>query len=229
VAAPPLRAVLFDFAGTTFDDRGILTVAGVQRHAAARGIEIADADAAAAIERTMVYIHQPEHDEAKIGSDLSQEAHRHTWQGLIAEAGPWPDALAEAIYEALVDNEAWLPYPDTLEVLGALSAHGVPVGLVSNIGWDIRPALERAGALAHLQTVLLSWEEGLVKPDPAFFALACERLGSQPGETLFVGDNPETDGGAVQVGLSALLLPSERPTGRPRGLARVLPLVGAAP
>jgi epoxide hydrolase-like predicted phosphatase len=36
--------------------------------------------------------------------------------------------------------------------------------------------------------VIYSHEEGMAKPEPRFFALACERLGVQPAEMLFLDD-----------------------------------------
>jgi HAD superfamily hydrolase (TIGR01549 family) len=109
-------------------------------------------------------------------------------------------------------------------VLGALRDAGVPVGVLSNIGWDIRPAFERVGALASLRTVVLSCEHGVAKPDPALFALACERLGAHPSRVLYVGDDPVKDGAAVRAGMPVYLLPSARDANTPRGLAAVLRL-----
>ena len=36
--------------------------------------------------------------------------------------------------------------------------------------------------------VIYSHEEGMAKPEPRFFALACERLGVQPAEMIFLDD-----------------------------------------
>jgi hypothetical protein len=41
--------------------------------------------------------------------------------------------------------------------------------------------------------VILSFEVGLVKPDPAIFHLVCDGLGIQLAEILFVGDIPAAD------------------------------------
>jgi beta-phosphoglucomutase-like phosphatase (HAD superfamily) len=53
------------------------------------------------------------------------------------------------------------------------------------------------GSLAgHPGRWMLSYEVGLVKPDPAIFRLVCDRLELQPAETLFVGDTPSQCAGA---------------------------------
>ena len=82
------------------------------------------------------------------------------------------------------------------------------------------------GALDSLHTVVLSCEEGLAKPDPALFTVACERLGTHPSRVLYVGDDPVKDGAAVRAGLPVYLLPSERDASVPRGLGAVLRLAG---
>lgn len=224
-AAPP-EVVLFDFAGTLFDDTGVLTPAALIAEARARGVELDDARAREVIRRALAYADAPERAAARAGADLSPLAHRRSWTRLYADAGPYPPGLADALYACVTDNDAWLPYPDAVPVLQALRDAPVRVGLLSNIGWDIRPALARAGVLERLDAVMLSCEEGLAKPDPALFQRACERLGAPPGRVLYVGDDPVKDGTAARAGLPVYLLASERRAGTPRGLAAVLRLAG---
>lgn len=218
--------VLFDFAGTLFDDRGVVTPAGLARCAERRGIALAESSAAEMIEQTLAYANAPERRAAKNGSDLSQEAHRRVWTRLIRESGSCPAELVESFYDCLTDNDSWRPYPDVRSVLESLSDAGVALGVLSNIGWDIRPAFDRAGILSLFDTVVLSFEEGLAKPDPALFLRACERLATPPARVLYVGDDHFNDGAAVLAGLSAYLLASDRSGRRPRGLDVVLGCVG---
>lgn len=219
-----VEAVLFDFSGTLFDDTGVLTAPTLTASAARHGVELGEDEAEETIRRMLAHVDSPEGFAAREGCDLSVDAHRTVWTRLIAEAGPYGPELTEALYSCLTDPEAWHPYPDTVPVLRALHEAGVPVGVLSNIGWDIRPAFARAGALDALHTVVLSCEQGLAKPDPDLFALACERLGAEPSRVLYVGDDPAKDGAAVRAGLPVYLLPSERDVRTPRGLAPVLRL-----
>lgn len=40
------------------------------------------------------------------------------------------------------------------------------------------------------------------KPEPALFEMGCSRLGTDPGDAVMIGDNPETDGlGAQRIGM----------------------------
>jgi putative hydrolase of the HAD superfamily len=64
-------------------------------------------------------------------------------------------------------------------------------------------------------------------PAPRLFEAACDGLGVAPEATLMVGDNPLTDGGAVEVGLTAYILPTATDS-QDRGLGAVLALMGVA-
>jgi putative hydrolase of the HAD superfamily len=121
---------------------------------------------------------------------------------------PEREAEKDALYACMTDTDAWRPYPDTLAVVRALAEGGVPVGVVSNIGWDIRPAFRRAGADSAIHSFVLSFEHGVAKPDPAVYRLGCAALTTPCERVLFVGDNTATTRAAVGAGLPAYLLPA---------------------
>ncbi|GGP55614.1 HAD family hydrolase [Saccharothrix coeruleofusca] len=216
-------AVLFDFSGTLFDDTSVLDPDAI----AASGADLGGLTATEVVRSVLAHVDSPASLEARRGCDLSQEAHRAVWTRLIAESGPFAPDVVDAVYAALTDPAAWTPYPDTAVVLKALHDRGVRIGVLSNIGWDIRPALADAGVLDLLDAVVLSCEHGLEKPDPALFALACQEMGTPPGRTLYIGDDPVKDGAAVRAGLPVYLLPTERAVNRERGLGAVLRLASA--
>jgi HAD superfamily hydrolase (TIGR01509 family) len=156
--------------------------------------------------------------------DLYEYAHRAAYVGL-AQTVPSPvDGLADALYERLLRPEGWLAYRDTRATLAALHEAGVPVAVVSNIGFDIRPLVEALGFGHHVDAFVLSFELGRCKPDPAIFTHACAALGVDPEQALMVGDTP-ADAAAVRAGCRAYLLPPA-PPGAENGLAAVLDLVG---
>ncbi|MBY8851005.1 HAD family hydrolase [Saccharothrix sp. MB29] len=72
----------------------------------------------------------------------------------------------------------------------------------------------------------LSFEHGVVKPDPAIFRLALDDLGAEPDRTLVVGYRSTHDGAAVVSGLTTLLVPPLRDVHDAR-LHHVAALVGA--
>lgn len=49
--------------------------------------------------------------------------------------------------------------------------------------------------------IIYSHEVGLSKPDPRIFTLACERLGLQPHEIIFVDDHADVYASAVEMGM----------------------------
>jgi len=53
--------------------------------------------------------------------------------------------------------------------------------------------------------IIISAEEKLAKPDPAFYLLACSRLGVSPREMVFGDDFPQNVAGALSVGIRAYL------------------------
>jgi len=155
--------------------------------------------------------------------DLSPERHRAAFDALMARLPEVDPELAGAFYEIM--PAMWRPYADALPTLRALSRHGLALGLVSNIESDIRPVLARWHLLEWFGAVVLSFEAGLVKPDPAIFQLALDALGAAAGNTLMVGDDPFGDAGGAAIGVRTLLLP--RTEGPSHGLGLVLRLTGA--
>ena len=53
--------------------------------------------------------------------------------------------------------------------------------------------------------MLYSYEEGMMKPDAAFYQLACTRLGVAPHEAVFLDNLDECVVGARDAGLAAVL------------------------
>jgi len=79
------------------------------------------------------------------------------------------------------------------------------VGLLSNAWDDLRQVMEvRWDAVRLFDDLVISAEVGLAKPDPRIFQLAVERLGVQPGETVFVDDVSANVEAARKVGLQAI-------------------------
>ena len=105
---------------------------------------------------------------------------------------------------------------------------GVRIVLLSDIHFDLRTLLARQGIADLIDEFVLSFENGLVKPDPAIFALALHRLGTPPEQTLMVGDSPIHDGGAAGVGITTLILPRPSMSENMPRLTPMLALLGLA-
>ncbi len=77
--------------------------------------------------------------------------------------------------------------------------------LLSNAFDDLRPMLTETLAIADaFDTVVISAEEGAMKPDPAIYRRVLERLGRKPDECVFVDDFLENVEGARRLGLAAI-------------------------
>jgi HAD superfamily hydrolase (TIGR01549 family) len=202
-------AVLFDFSGTLFfieSAREAVVAALGAEHASwapelARLGAINGSSTPAELPESMRSVWERR--------DHSAAAHRAAYSGMSRAAGLDADQ-AHALYERGLSAQAWTAYEETLPVLRDLRVAGVPVALVSNIGWDPVPVLDRWGARPYLDALVLSYELGAVKPEPAVFAAACERLGVAPGpDVVMVGDNAEADGGAAALGIRFALVPAD--------------------
>lgn len=157
--------------------------------------------------------------------DRSAEAHRAAYTGVSRQV-PLPDPrLHGALYDRHMLPDAWRPYPDAAEVLDALRGGGVAVGVVSNIGWDLRPVFRAHGLDPYVGAYVLSYEHGVQKPDTRLFATACDALGIAPEETLMVGDDRRADGGAAALGCTVHFVDHLPVTHRPDGLRPVLDLI----
>lgn len=213
--AVPVRAVLFDFSGTLFQ---IGTYADRIRAALGRPVE------AAAMEELLdgleTGLSDPGVVAAQHARDTSSRAHRHaftTWYASVPELAP----VADALYEQLRAPEHWLPYADTAPALARLRDAGLRLGVVSDVGWDLRGTFGHHGLAGHFASWTHSYEHGTEKPDPLLFHHACRALGVAPAETLMVGDHPAKDGGAAYAGLRAYVLPGGAAPGSHRGLDAV--------
>lgn len=225
----PVQAVLFDFHGTLA--QVVNPVARVLAAATDCGVTLERSRATVLADRLVTAglpggplpARVPPHlAEVWAERDLYAHAHRAAYTGLAATVDAGVDGLAEALYERVLQPEGWVPYADTEATLRALATAQVPVAVVSNIGFDIRPFFAHWGLADLVSAFVLSYEVGRCKPDPGIFLRACGALGVDPELSLMVGDTP-ADAGAVRAGCAALVLPPAD-AGRANGLATVLDL-----
>jgi putative hydrolase of the HAD superfamily len=221
------KAVLFDLGDTLIRLAGSGDQLLLQAATTLGVAELDPAEAAEVWQRVLDRASTAE--ELAKGRDLSIERHREVWTMLYADAGceRLARGLSEELYTLTVSPESWEAFPDTLPTLRALRDREVPVGIVSDTGFDFRPAMERLGLSPLVDVVVMSFQHGVCKPAPKLFRTACEQLDVEPGDTLMVGDNPLTDGGGVAAGLHVLLLPRPTAAGA-RGLASILPLLASS-
>ncbi|WP_407343648.1 HAD family hydrolase [Pengzhenrongella phosphoraccumulans] len=88
-----------------------------------------------------------------------------------------------------------------------LRRRGVRVAVLTDIHFDVRPAFAAAGFADTVEAFILSFEQGIQKPDPRMFHRTLAALGVGPDDALMVGDRSGPDGAAVEAGITTLLLP----------------------
>jgi len=122
--------------------------------------------------------------------------------------------LADDELERFLEAEhaAWDPARQlgahTHALLDSLRSRDLRTGLVSNAfdpGWLLHRDLERMGLAERLDVAVFSSEVGKRKPHEAIFQTALERLGVDPGRTMFVGDRRYEDvRGAKELGMTTV-------------------------
>ena len=92
--------------------------------------------------------------------------------------------------------------PGTGAVLAELNAAGVPTMALTNWAGDMfAQARQRFGILRRFFDIVVSGDEGMVKPNSEIFELACARASIAPSEGVFIDDAQANVAGAKAVGL----------------------------
>ncbi len=128
--------------------------------------------------------------------DLSVFTGRRAEDVFATEPGPWAgldpaDVLAEVLLH--VPDEAAQAVPGARELIEVARAAGVPVAIVTSAGpaWVERSLVESLLLGRDSVDVIVTARDVVDgKPDPAGFALACERLGADPAQALAAEDSP---------------------------------------
>lgn len=228
-----MKAVIFDFSGTLFrcEDaaawlRATLAEAGIETTEEEIAHYAARLDASGGQPGGHSDFPVPEHlAELWKNRDLDPESHQRVYTELMRQADlPWR-GIEERLYDRHWRPRAWVPYPDTRAVLEGLAGRGMPVAVLSNIVSDVREVFAHYGLDGYVAAYVLSYEQGIQKPDPEIFRRACDLLGHDPADVLMVGDNAIADGAATQIGCVFRLVPhlpvAERPSALVEAVGRV--------
>jgi putative hydrolase of the HAD superfamily len=125
--------------------------------------------------------------------------------------GPLPDADLDRFLDA--EHAAWRPArslaAEAHALLESLRGRGLRLAIVANT-WPepprlVRRELDELGVSPRVDTVVLSGEVGVRKPEPEIFERALTALGAAPAAALFVGDRLVDDvQGAAAAGLATV-------------------------
>jgi 2-haloacid dehalogenase len=138
------------------------------------------------------------------------ERHPEHAAAIAAYHERWPEMLAGDL-------------PGTVEVLAELRAAGVPLYALTN--WSAETFAITRGRFEWLDWfdgLLVSGEERMTKPDPAFFRLLLDRFGLDPGATVFVDDSEANVAAARELGIDAVRFTGPDRLRRERWARRIL-------
>ncbi|GMA25931.1 haloacid dehalogenase [Luteimicrobium album] len=182
---PPVEAVLFDLGNV---------LVRWDPHGAFRGVTSRDD-----VERFFADVDFP---------DLNRRADAGlSWTDVRAEVAASHPAHAPLVDTYVARFAATLagPVPGSEAIVRELGALGLRLFGLTNWSAETYPHGPRAApAIDLLADVLVSGQEGLVKPDPAIFELAAERFGLDPARTVFVDDAPANVAAAARSGFVAV-------------------------
>ncbi len=207
----PLRAVLFDAAGTLIETAR--PVGDVYAElAAAHGVALSPARLADAFRRILAQAPPrvfPEAPRDQIGA-----LERGWWRGVVRSTFLAADGTArfrdfEGFFADLFAHyaaaAAWRVRPGARQALLRLRALGAATGIVSNFDGRLPAILAGLGLAELLDVVMLPGDARVAKPDPLIFTLALARLGVPAPDAVYIGDDHAGDSeGARAAGLLAI-------------------------
>jgi len=139
------------------------------------------------------------------------------WNARQDAGRPWSEAIEELVARHPGHRDLIAAYHErwpemlggaidgTVAILGELHVAGIRCYALSNWSAETFPvARERYPFLAWFDGIVLSGEEGVVKPEPEIFQTLLERHGLVPSRTVFVDDSPANVVAAAALGLVAI-------------------------
>ena len=110
-----------------------------------------------------------------------------------------------AAYGQRFDEMIAGPIEGTVEILAELTRAGVPrYGLTNFSAETFRPQRQRFEFLSWFDGIVVSGEEGVIKPDPRIFRILLERYGIAPEEAVFIDDSPTNAAAATALGIHGI-------------------------
>jgi len=169
---------------------------------------------------------------SRVGVQRDFESFSHIWQrGYLVEVQRGGRDFAESLRMFLVDwglpagqideleaasaarrremLQHLRPLPGVVSTLTRLADAGVTLAVLANsesTAHELNERIERLGLTGRFRAVLSSRDLGCMKPEPASYQSALDRIGLPPQTVAFVGCVAEHLQGAANVGMSAVAI-----------------------
>lgn len=160
-------------------------------------------DDEAAMERFLREICSPEWNAEQDSGRLWSDA-----VALLSADYPEHKTLIQAYWDRWDEMLAG-PIHGTVDILERLKREGYELHALTNWSAETFPvARERYGFLQHFETILVSGEEKMKKPDHRIFRLLLERIGHPAERCVFIDDSAKNIEAASGLGFDAILFES---------------------
>jgi putative hydrolase of the HAD superfamily len=129
------------------------------------------------------------------------------WRRVLQGLDPTPDDLDPIVADLIAaDYDSWTVYrPDVWTIARTFKAAGGRTAILSNGVPEIMGRLRTERSLAEFfDVIVVSYEVGCAKPDPAIYRICLERLNVAAEAALFVDDRVENLDAAGALGIQTL-------------------------
>ncbi len=124
------------------------------------------------------------------------------WERICGELGVSKPKVHSLWADAF--KSAYVPKEDMFSLAARLRKNGYKTALLSNTE---AAAMQYFHQLQYnmFDVLVFSCAEGTRKPEKKIYELTIQRLGSRPGQSVFIDDKPEYINGAKEAGLNTIL------------------------
>jgi HAD superfamily hydrolase (TIGR01662 family) len=218
----PTRAVFFDVDFTLIYPGPAFQGAGYQDFCARHGVTVdalafdrAVASASSSLETTG-NVYDPE---------IFIQYTRRIIEGM-GGAGAGVGRAARDIYDQWSACHHFEMYEDVPEVLRALHASGLKIGLISNTQRSLTAFQSHFALEGLFAAAVSSYDHGYMKPHRSIFEAALQQVAAEPHEAVMVGDSLPADiEGALGLGMRAVLVSRSGAAGHTRGCPDEVPVI----
>lgn len=136
----------------------------------------------------------------------------YVWKDKVYQQLLQEQSISSLTWEQLLEDyikhfqHSCIPFPNMEHVLKELRNRGILLGMITNGFTEFQLLnIHALGIDKYIDTILVSEQEGIKKPQAEIFLRALERLDVSPEESVYVGDHPENDVIAARnVGMNAV-------------------------
>lgn len=147
-------------------------------------------------------VHDPELAAAvgRLGKQV--DAGKRSYEDMILETAHLT-GVGESVVRTAIERK--VPNEELFKYIAATLQSKYKIGILSNASYDVMGSLFTVEQAALVDEAVLSYDVGLVKPDPKMYQTIIERLKIVPEACVMVDDQARHCAGAMAVGMQAIL------------------------